>query len=386
MKKLLVAFFLCFIYSYGYAVEPNHYPADVAFCIADIKYDGKNIKICEFGQGTVSRFHGYEALFGHGTMFGAAWKTLALLNPKIIMINSLSCQRKLSQDFAPLVLQEIHAQSVLSFDQVISKLKVDNKSLLEGSKPCYVLNDAKGIVTTLNTKTLDRTIASTKKYGNNKFLILDRATSKFVNNKMRTNQLFEEESLMEFRPQCKIYKKKYTPELAASIIEQIPSQFYVIKPLNAAKGYGVLIVDKKELDLVLYLILQDKTHLKEKRGDVSFTHWMNDKNDSFLIEEFVASKTLTIDDKPYDPTLRIVFVLYNDAGKEHVVFLDGYWKLPEKALTTKGSMTEKHKSHITESHQSSAAVDKTDFDQVTKTLEPVLLQLYHRMLAQTYGD
>ena len=75
-KKNIALLAFCAIINLSSYAQTN-YPADISFCIADIKFDGKNIKICELGQGSRSRFKGYDALYGKGKVWTAFWEYLA---------------------------------------------------------------------------------------------------------------------------------------------------------------------------------------------------------------------------------------------------------------------------------------------------------------------
>ena len=103
-----------------------------------------------------------------------------------------------------------------------------------------------------------------------------------------------------------------------------------------------------------------------------------------LSEEDRSQKPIIIDEKIYDPTMRIVFVLYNNHGVAQVNFLGAYWKLPANSLDEQASLTERHKSKIYSGRTSSARVDAQDFENVKKILEPVLCTAYLKMLEITH--
>ena len=58
------------------ATLPNKLPADVSFCIADLKFDGQSLKICELGTCTWSYFKGHEKLYGDGKIWQGMWRHL----------------------------------------------------------------------------------------------------------------------------------------------------------------------------------------------------------------------------------------------------------------------------------------------------------------------
>ncbi|MCA9508924.1 MAG: hypothetical protein KC505_10935, partial [Myxococcales bacterium] len=51
-------------------------PTDVSFCMADVKFDGENLKILEFGDCAESMFTGYNTLYGKGAVWAEFWRYL----------------------------------------------------------------------------------------------------------------------------------------------------------------------------------------------------------------------------------------------------------------------------------------------------------------------
>lgn len=362
------------------ALAANPYPADIGFCIADIKFDGTSVKICEFGQGTVSQFNGYDALYSKGAMFVLAWNVLHGLHSKCVVIGADNIGN-LSSIYALPVLCQREKVCVPSYDKLSAHPK-KKMTLTRGMSPQFI-ESYDGIAATFDTHILKDTLSKQKTMSKGHYIILDRATTYWVNNKSLTDELFDNEGLRLFRPGCCECDKKIGQYELQAIMELMPSDYYVIKPLNASRGRGVVMLHRQELCTTIQtLFSKGATMLKAK--DQAFAYWPSDKNKTFLLEQFYASKSLVVDGHPYDPTMRVVFILSNNAGKTQVTFLDAYWKLPEKSLDQDGSMTEKHKSHIIKKSVSSCIVDRDDFKKVTMLLEPVLIRVYEKMLAQTY--
>jgi hypothetical protein len=111
------------------------------------------------------------------------------------------------------------------------------------------------------------------------------------------------------------------------------------------------MVDAEHLDEMLKKILTQK--LTEKTTiscngytytDEAYTFWNTYKESHFLVEEMVLSKPLVVDQKIYDPTMRVIFMLHYFNGAIKIDYLASYWKLPSKSLSEEGTLTERHKS------------------------------------------
>jgi hypothetical protein len=215
---------------------------------------------------------------------------------------------------------------------------------------------------------------------NPRLIVLNSATSPFVNNKYFTNILFDTDDLKPFKPRFVLCKKKYHKELAAKVIQAIPCSRYVIKPLNEFKGRGVIIVDADNLDKTLYKILY--INGIKKRGQhahskyETYGHWKRDKHNYFLIEEWCPSKTIVLKGKPYDPTLRVAFIIAYNQGNIDLHYLGAYWKIPLYSLKDKVKLTKCHKSW----GLSPARVSDDDLAQVYALLDQCLPKVYMKMI------
>ena len=390
----------------------NPYAADVGVCIVDLKFDGDAIKICELGQATVSQFNGYDALYGPGAMFSKVWRELRRLNPNLAVIFGQH-MANLSSMYALPELCGKDNIGVISCEELCKKNNTIKKRTDERCRRNIAFYD--GILVTFYTRMLKDILRPQQKGFQIPYLVLDKATTYWVNHKEHTNKLFDELGLWAFRPGCVVCDKKITDEQLSLVVSQMPSDFYVIKPLNASKGLGVIIVSREELVQTIKMLFCDESpdyakattgwldrvlQQDEKNGvhknqqnlgqtdkkENEYDYWQRDKNKKFLLEQFCPSKVIEIDGHPYDPTMRVVFILSNDGGKAIVTFLDAYWKLPAKSLDQKGSMTQQHKSHINKQRLSSAKVDADDYRKVIALLEPVLLRIYEKMLMQDYAS
>jgi hypothetical protein len=340
----------------------NNYPDELSFCIVDLKFDSEKIKICEFGRGLGSTFRGYDVLYGHGQMWSKFWNVLKQLQKTPWLVST----QGLRKEFAPEVFKEIGGRNVRAIEGI------------NPSSPAFVLMAG-------NAKKKSFSCAEFKqRYP--QCLILDEVTKRFVTNKYETGLLFDDHELDSYKPRYKIFPKEYSSILALEILQKLNSNRIVLKPVNASLGSGIVMVEPSELDHVLRVILKEEDYAKGQNDATNFAYWAKDHEKFFIAEEFVASKKIFIDHKPYDPTMRVAFVLFNNAGIPCINFLDAYWKLPTKSLDAYGTFTELHKSHVEAERKCSACVDTDDFEVVKTQLCLLLPQIYLKMLAKYWDD
>lgn len=354
--------------------EQNALPSDISFCIADLKLDGSNIQICEFGEGLESRFKGYDAITHQGAMWEALWQALgAYKHPVWVIENDFWKQH--TADYAYRALQINGGSMVSSFGQAQQKMYA-NKTKAAGAK-------SEGIVLLHGVKKSAVFVKNTaKQYPN--LLFLSKATARFVSSKQETNALFNTPFLQQFKPQNLLIKKQYYAGLASDILKNIPNEYLVIKPTNSSLGHGIIIIHRRQLDETIKLILQGHTEpLAKYQANRNYSYWLKDKDSHFIIEAFAQSKPLIVNNNAYDPTMRIAFVMSNLKGKMQISYLGSYWKLPAKHLNEPGDFTEKHKSATTSHPWSSVLVADEDYFIVCQQLNELLPILYAKMLDLT---
>ena len=155
----------------------------------------------------------------------------------------------------------------------------------------------------------------------------------------------------------------------------------VIKPLDSRQSRGVNIIEKKDLDERLKLILHDFDGIPEEEHR-SLSHWKNDTSDGFIVEEFATSHLIVRDEKHYQPTMRLVFGLTNNNGVISLTVFGGFWKIPMKSVDDENaSLIEKH---VTIPFQgpfyAGIPISQEDMTQAKESLTHVLPQLYLNML------
>jgi hypothetical protein len=363
---------------------------DISYLIADLKYDGKQVKICEFGEGTCSRFKGYDYMFGKGIIWERFWKILDeydfpkwYIDPEAVDRATFKAVDKEIMLSKFLENRGYAVPSVGSFlkHPLFARTFCNKKS---SSDATNLVTD--GLVMIRHNDASIGQIANLRcRYKN--LMVLNAAVAPFVNDKYTTDILFKEESLQRFRPQAMLCKRAYDPSLAADIQKKLPSEFYVIKPLNAFKGCGVMMLAAHDLDAVLKSITSGNARRRKtdqtfhfngySYTDRTYSYWDEYQEPYFIIEELCQSRIIEFEGKRYDPTMRVVFVLRHFNGVITVDYLAAYWKLPLKSLDEKGTLTEQHKS------VGIIPIDTTEEErkQLYSQLDELLPQLYAKMIS-----
>ena len=364
--------------------EIKQLPADVSFLIADLKVNKDNIKLLEMGQGTRSYFQGHEQIHGQGQIWKELWKYLKQLHLPIWCVGKKPQEPYAQKQISATLFKKIGGRFVSNLKHLEGDKRF--KQLIPSAQEQHsLIKDHPGIIIFRHCSEtgIDKDDFKYKYPG---FLYLDEAAGPHVNNKFFTNLLFSDPELSQLRPRCRAYPTTYSPDLASKIIKDLKCDTFVIKPLNSANGWGIIIVAKEDLDKMLKLIFTDKSKIKESH-DKTYSYWANDKNKLFLVEEYVASKPVMVNGKPYDGTMRVVFALtYDNKDCDDILeniniqFLGHYWKLPNKSINDNGTLTELHKSKINKKDDTSAQVSPTDLHAVKKVMVKLIPQVYLKMI------
>ncbi len=350
--------------------ETSALPEDISCCIADLKFDGEHIYICEFGEGIESRFKGYSSLHGHGAMWHTIWQTLSFFGMPMHYIGTelTSPHKDFAYNTFKRYLKTTHA-TISDFETYYQPLqlkrakKIPQRELLVAHTLKQPAKQVHKLLTTYPA-----------------LICLGKATSRYVRSKQATNTLFDTAFLKQFKPTTIDIEKRYTAELAQKIMQAIPSDFYVIKPPNCALGQGVILLPKAELDTTLRLIMQPSKQLSKMEDKKAYAYWLHDASTSIIIEAFKPSKPIVVDHKPYDATMRAVFIMSNLNGLMKIQHLGAYWKLPIKSLLENGTFMDLHKSAISNRKNAAAIVDEHDYKKVREQLDILLPVLYEKML------
>lgn len=373
---VLILFFTLFMpFSLSAQQTAENYPPDVSFMIIDLKYKDEKIKICELGEGLVSGFVGYEKLYGRGSMYKNFSRFLSSLGRPVCTLDL----KKLSafQKEAKLLFKRSNQTGSSRLFSIENAVRSSHQANRFDQKTNRSI-----IVPTLPYRFLKYSDLVKQLYP--KMIIIDQTVRPFVLNKLFTHLLCMNDPILgPLRPHCKIVPKQYSPKLAQEIINQFKCENFVIKPLNAWKGRGIVMVNKGELDSTLEMIIDQPT-MAQKSPNKALRYWAHNRHEIFLVESLESSNLVTVEGAEYDATMRVALGVYYEEGKVKVQILGAYWKLPSKSVTQNCSLTEKYKSHIQPNTTCSARVAIKDLITIEKILNRTVPTLYKKMLHARY--
>lgn len=225
-------------------------------------------------------------------------------------------------------------------------------------------------------------------------LFVDAAVYPYWIDKYKMSVLFNRDAeLNAYKADFALFPKKYDPELADRIKEELSSELYVIKPRGEFLANGVIVVAQEDLDETLQLILGPRANLR-KHPDKHYAYWARNRDQSFIVEKHYASDYLQFSTPisenaeaqalesggyfHYDAAMRIAFIMKYDEGKITYHCLGGFWKLPCRALEEEGTLNEKRISLGEPPYYRS--VDPKLFKEVNAKMERAMLLLYKEML------
>ncbi|CCB90807.1 putative uncharacterized protein [Waddlia chondrophila 2032/99] len=346
---------------------------DISYLVADLKFnDQQGVQICEVQQGRGSRFIGYDfAHEGTGLIVRNLAEALKEYHNRGWFLKNDLCD--------PLTAGALAAIGWRGFE-TIEELINDPEFQLVASlnhEKAVSISDFGGILFARHSS-LNPFAQFKEKYPN--VLIIDEATRSYCGDKLRMTLLFTKAELERFKPSWNLYPKEYSPSLCNQIMEEIASEYVVIKPRRAAKGNGVIICSSSELDETLDYILNGGENLFDD-PDPSYRYWAYDQSGSFIVEAYALSNPTPVehlDNRLFDPTMRVVYLLAHSDDTIHLRFLGSYWKLPEMSLEQTGSLNCLHKSCGKIPYFS--VVDPDVDGEVQRQIHDCLHQLYESML------
>ena len=370
---------------------------DITFLAVDLKFSGNMVKILGFRDGHTAGFRTYDDVFEKGKIWKLFWKYLGLfglpiwyVGPKPIKVTkdvfSHNDKDRLAYDFfLKMGGRQVEDLEALERDRRFNKVrrKYANKKVKAG---CGLMSDYSGV---LFLKDRDVFIPEIEYFKEQYpgFLFVNERSRKYSNNKHALQNLFKDPILNQYRPMHKIYPKKYDKDLVKKIIKDFECERYVIKPINSTKGNGVIVVSRDDLDFTLKKILcidEEEDKKDQLKSPLTYDYWDGDENSSFVVEEYVASKQISVNGEIYDPTMRIVCMLCCNDEDFWVDFLEGFWRLPLKPVSVQSSLTERHvacyKNDLWYMHPNDLRISLQDMKIVQKCLRSIFSKVYPKML------
>jgi hypothetical protein len=348
-------------------------PADISFFLADVKFNERQgAKICEVQQGNISLFKGFDFIFKRKGVIGERLcRVLSQYNDTFWYVDS-------AVNFNSMRPHLLHNKWLMS--PTLYALLKNPKFLKHSASPVKNPHDIRQY----------RALVYTSPYidieefrrCHKGVLLMDAVNFPYLLDKYKMSALFlGDERLEKVKPKWQLYPKKYTHQLAGQIIKDIGSDLLVIKPRGTSEGRGVIIIPQEQLDAALKKMMFDR---RSHESDSGYKFWQADHSDSFLVEEYIPSDPIYpahLGGKPYNATLRVVFILAWHMQKVHLHYLGAYWIIPEKAINEEGSIHEKSKAYVLGTSYY-CDVAKETLAKVEEQLREPLMLMYQRMLEQ----
>lgn len=345
----------------------------IGYFSLDIKFDGEHIKICEIGNGLFNVPTGGHDLKGHYAIINnikevlytpywdVFWHYLYRFEKPIFFIGQQDDRNK-----------RVRGLSVLeSFGPNVfyKKDNLKNKASRFGvAENLTQIASYDGIMVYIENHNVKKVAALAKHYPS--LLMVNPFIALFERQKYNIHKFLKNSSLNYVRPLCEQYEKNNAYEYSNDIQQKFTSDLIVIKPDHGHQSMGIFLIKKSDL----------KSTLKKLRNNNSENIWI--QNNKIVIEEFVQSKIVYHDGKPYDPTLRATFVACYEGDTIKTTLLSAFWKFPPASLDDKkASLRDKH---ITQSMSAcddiAPAMSKQDMDVFKQKFDQIAPLLFEKMI------
>ncbi len=362
-------------------------PVDICFGCADIKYNDGKFKIVECGDGIYMSLRATDVVMNNkqynlvAPFWGLLWHQLAQFGIPVWHVEAISSKEAFAvseyKKLGILYQPSLSAlENSLEFQAAESQVKASPKRI----------TDSAGIVVfaAASESTRDGITYQEFKKKHPLFIYVNRTARNYLKRKDNTYKLFQSAGLTDYIPQFKLFPRAFSPEAVEQITQAFPEEkLIVIKPTFSSLSMGVNVVSSLGLNSFLKRILKhpEKISPQASRG---LAFWRTTKQPLFIASEYVPSKTIYKDGKPYDPTMRVMFILYHNNRQIVANVLGGFWKIPVKPLNDfHATETEKH---VTIAHAgdyfSGILLEAEESKRMKQVLAPVLARAYEQMLLE----
>ena len=363
------------------AVLPNNFqtthPLLLDFNIIDAKFNQNGLKILEFGGGHRSGFTGHDNLYWHGYTWHRFWECAAQFGLPMWYIRQPRDEQRKAFIATDTFLKHAGRFAENEHD-LLAQISVQHQPVADGSFPDY-----KGIILINKTNKEYFPMYTFLKSKLPQATFVCETANHFVFDKYRTDVLFREPGLKQYRPKCMVCYKRYRKSLAKKIIGRMKCDMFVIKPLNAQYGKGIIFVTKEDLDSTLKTILVDKQTPQRILLSEALEWWSHDPNGRFIVEEYVPSTPVEVEGKLFDATLRVIFAMHLQDGQPHVTVFGAFWKLPTHAINDDVSLNQIHQSYQYDRAVMSAPLDDESLVRLQVLLQDALPKVYAKMINET---
>jgi hypothetical protein len=359
-------------------------PADISFACADIKYKDGVLKFCECGDGIYMSLRTAKIILNNhdqrtvAPYWGILWHYLAQFNLPIWLVGDSTPKNALAlQTLESLGGRVVKNIFQLKHDPLFDSLRIKNFI------PQSAIQHYRGIVIFRSGSERGRDGRAIRDFRRAypEFLYVNGIARPYIIRKDNTNNLFFDAHLKNLIPKFNTYTTHYSPELTQQVLDNFDDQWLIVKPVFSSLAFGVNFVERKNLDDFLKLILRDKKEIS-RNAHRGLSYWRHHTPSKMLVSAYAPSKVIYKDTLPYDPTMRIVFIMSHTAGIITITAIAGFWKIPVQSLAEKKACPTA--KHITIAHSGAyytgILVDPNDWYEIKKILDGNLPLLYQTML------
>ena len=343
----------------------NFFKAEIFFGRVDLKLtDSGKIKILQFGNGMQSTFRGLSKVCEQNITSGIKHNLSSFGLPfEVLDSPGLVPLDKLSKSIEFVKKNNISPKSDIDFSTISSY----------SGMYCSKFFDP-------------------KLYPNVLAVGSNLPASIIADDNILSHRMFE--GLEDYRPATKILPRKYFPNLAKEITKGISGEIYVIKVPDLSGGHGFWFTLKSHLNEVLKFLLEPKefeanvlfnSYLHSKISKKFheellklFFIWRSSNSPFFMIEAHVPSKGVVYDNKSYDPTMRVAFLIIRDNYRVTFKPIGAYWQLPKESIDHL-DVRLRCNIAISSEEQNYLPVDSNDLELVYKQLSTLLPQLFQKI-------
>jgi ankyrin repeat protein/tetratricopeptide (TPR) repeat protein len=364
----------------GQFVCEQHMAAKVIFASVDLKLTKTDeIKILEFGEGMLSGFDGFKFATGQNIVTLLKEKARELSLPPLIL-NGMPGLDMVDHDVIDKELATLLPPSGDFFPEQLSRYAaIYGGSQIRPVKKPWILGMG------------------------------DSVLNFTFENKHITHFSFETSGMQHTRPRALTFNCSINPRAASDKIRKklLGATQFVLKKPDLEGGQGTIVVNDRDLDVVIEVLLCFKLpsderrilsflsekmraveayreHLKQQgysaeklqnkvTMDVQqFERWHHGKGSYFMVEEYITNKPITYEHKEYDATMRVAFLLVRDNGIVFCAPFACYWKLPPQPMDAECQLRDKTVSSFSVDRHTAAVVNSNDQSVVYRQLQHLL--------------
>lgn len=362
-------------------------PPSISFFSADAKFDGEHLKFCELGNGLYGvPVPAYTLLSGQkAILYPPYWEFLWLYASQFNI--PVWCIKHSKAHVAEKTLKKLGGKIFNSIEEFEKFLQIHYPSESNIKNKHKIIQEHIGILAYAGTRIKSDKLEEFKTRHPG-ILFINDFSALYQRRKDKIHAVFNNDDFLnQFRPRWGVYSTKYSEKLVDQIKNEIKSDLYIIKPIVGRQARGVMLVEEKNLNSTLKNILEkiNPNNLKNTKEKSHTFNWQDYEYDKFIVEEFIESKHISKDSKPYDPTLRLGFIISQNNGEISVNIITAFWKFPPNSLSDRGTPQAKHVTKpMVGAHDPALNVDANDMHKIRLILNSMLPKLYEKMISNTF--